>query len=265
MDENLLRTGQIIQALAFAAHKHRDQRRKDHKASPYINHPIALANVLVNEAGITDPVTICAALLHDTIEDTETTADELLEAFGPDVLGVVLEVTDDKSLTKADRKRLQVEHAAGKSDRAKMVKLADKTCNLRDIISSPPADWTDQRKQEYFDWAKTVVDQLRGVNSKLEELFDTAYRSKPRDNAMNGKQALRMPELFDVEGIPVSLGNIAEGVPSCAAWDTFPPRVFNPDSAWRNGAPVSVDEFMALLTSDTRRYFAKSMAPITSL
>ncbi len=179
MDENLSETGRIIQALAFAAHKHRDQRRKDHAASPYINHPVALANVLVNEAGITDPVTICAALLHDTIEDAETTADELREAFGPEVLSVVLEVTDDKTLSKADRKRLQVEHAAGKSDRAKLVKLADKISNLRDIIHSPPADWSDQRKREYFDWAKAVVDQLRGVNPKLEGLFDTAYRSTP--------------------------------------------------------------------------------------
>lgn len=178
MDENLSRTGQIIQALAFAAHKHRDQRRKDHAASPYINHPVALADVLANEAGITDPVTICAALLHDTIEDTETTADELREAFGPEVLAVVLEVTDDKTLAKADRKRLQVEHAAGKSDRAKLVKLADKICNLRDITHSPPADWSDQRKREYFDWAKEVVDQLRGVNPKLEALFDTAYELK---------------------------------------------------------------------------------------
>lgn len=171
--------GQIIQALAFSAHKHRDQRRKDHKASPYINHPIALADVLVNEAGITDPVTICAALLHDTIEDTETTADELREVFGPEVLSVVLEVTDDKNLDKADRKRLQVEHAAGKSERAKLVKLADKIANLRDITHSPPADWSDQRKQEYFDWARAVVNQLRGANPKLEELFDAAYRAKP--------------------------------------------------------------------------------------
>lgn len=259
MDENLLRTGQIIQALAFAAHKHRDQRRKDHKASPYINHPIALANVLVNEAGITDPVTICAALLHDTIEDTETTADELREAFGPEVLSVVLEVTDDKSLTKADRKRLQVEHAAGKSDRAKMVKLADKTCNLRDIISSPPADWTDQRKQEYFDWAKTVVDQLRGVNSKLEELFDTAYRSKPRDSVMNSRRVPRMPELFDVEGIPVSLGNMPGAVLSCSAWDTVPPRKFDPDSARRNGAPLSEDEFMSMLSSEALAFLQSTL------
>lgn len=173
-----LELGLIIRALAFSAHKHRDQRRKDHAASPYINHPVALANVLVNEAGITDPVTICAALLHDTIEDTETTADELREAFGPEVLSVVLEVTDDKTLSKADRKRLQVEHAAGKSDRAKLVKLADKISNLRDIIHSPPADWSDQRKQEYFDWAKTVIDQIRGVHPRLEELFDAAYGAR---------------------------------------------------------------------------------------
>ena len=173
-----LELGQIIQALAFSAHKHREQRRKDHKASPYINHPIGLADVLVNEAGITDPVTICAALLHDTIEDTETTAEELQEAFGPEVLAVVLEVTDDKSLAKAERKRMQVEHAAHKSDRAKQVKLADKICNLRDISNNPPSDWSNQRKQEYFDWAKAVVDQLRGANPKLEELFDTAYGLK---------------------------------------------------------------------------------------
>src|SRR5690554_1386619 len=106
----------IFQALAFAAHKHRDQRRKDAGASPYINHPIAVAGLLA-ETGVTDPVTLCAALLHDTIEDTETTAKELTAAFGPEIAGVVLEVTDDKAMQKAERKRLQVEHAAHVSQR----------------------------------------------------------------------------------------------------------------------------------------------------
>lgn len=167
--------GLTLKALAFAAHKHRDQRRKDENASPYINHPIALANVLCNEGGITDVNVLCAALLHDTIEDTETMPDELTELFGKAISDIVMEVTDDKALPKAERKRLQIEHAAHASYEAKLVKLADKISNLRDIASCPPADWGMKRKREYFDWARKVVDQVRGTNTVLEGIFDAIY------------------------------------------------------------------------------------------
>jgi guanosine-3',5'-bis(diphosphate) 3'-pyrophosphohydrolase len=165
----------VLGASAFAAHKHRDQRRKGAEASPYINHPIAVANVLANEAHVTDPVILAAALLHDTIEDTDTTADELSVEFGAEIAEIVLEVTDDKSLPKRERKRLQIEHAASISEKAKLVKLADKICNLRDMNRSPPVDWSTQRKAEYFAWAKQVVDPMRGVCPTLEALFDAAF------------------------------------------------------------------------------------------
>src|SRR5438067_9958795 len=144
----------LLKALAFAAHKHRDQRRKDAEASPYINHPIALADVLVNEGGVTDIEVLCAALLHDTVEDTATTHQELVDAFGARIARIVAEVTDDKALPKAERKRLQIEHAPKLSHEAKLVKLADKLCNLRDVSDHPPAHWDSQRRREYFDWAR---------------------------------------------------------------------------------------------------------------
>ena len=172
-------TKQLITALAFAADKHKNQRRKDADASPYINHPIALANLLLNEAGVEDQRVLIAAVLHDTIEDTDTTEQELVRHFGKDVADIVLEVTDDKALPKAERKRLQIEHAAHISRRAKLVKLADKICNLRDITASPPAGWSVDRKREYFDWAKSVVDELRGVHPGLEHLFDKTYEARP--------------------------------------------------------------------------------------
>ena len=165
----------LLKALAFAAHKHRDQRRKDHEASPYINHPIALADVLVNEGGVSDVEVLCAALLHDTVEDTATTPEELVDAFGSRVARIVAEVTDDKALSKADRKRLQVENAARLSPEAKLVKLADKICNLRDVAERPPEGWDLARRREYFDWAKRVVDGLRGSHPRLEAAFDVAY------------------------------------------------------------------------------------------
>lgn len=168
-------TGLILKALAFAAHKHRDQRRKDENASPYINHPIALANVLCNEGGVTDENVLCAALLHDTIEDTETTPAELAELFGIEIADIVMEVTDDKALPKAERKRLQIEHVAKASYQAKLVKLADKISNLRDIAERPPASWDADRKKEYYNWAKKVVDQARGSNAALEGIFDAIY------------------------------------------------------------------------------------------
>lgn len=169
---NMAATTLLLRAVAFAAHKHRDQRRKDVGASPYINHPIALATVLAEEGGISDPNVLCAAVLHDTVEDTDTSEAELAATFGPAIAAIVMEVTDDKTLEKAERKRLQVEHAAHISREAKLVKLADKICNLRDILASPPADWSAARKADYFAWAGAVVDNLRGVHPGLEALFD---------------------------------------------------------------------------------------------
>lgn len=169
----------IISASAFAAEKHRNQRRKDAEASPYINHPIALANLLACEAGIDDVSVLAAALLHDTIEDTNTSTDELIAAFGGEIAALVLEVTDDKALPKAERKRLQIEHAPHLSYRAKLVKLADKICNLRDVCQTPPADWSLERRREYFDWAVRVVDGLRATHATLEQLFDAELRTRP--------------------------------------------------------------------------------------
>ncbi len=164
----------LLRTIAFAADKHRRQRRKDADASPYINHPIAVAAVLAIEGDVTDRATLVAATLHDTVEDTETTFQELSGQFGEDVSNLVREVTDDKSLDKALRKQLQIEHAAKSSDKAKQIKLADKICNIRDIMSSPPADWTLQRRTEYLDWSCKVVSGCRGVNEKLEQVFDEA-------------------------------------------------------------------------------------------
>ena len=169
----------ILKALAFAARKHKDQRRRDVEASPYINHPITLANILCNEAHVTDNRVICAALLHDTVEDTDTTETELVEEFGTTICGIVMDVTDDKSLRKHERKQRQIDHAAHISDQAKLVKLADKISNLRDMADCPPAGWDLDRRREYFDWAKAVIDRLRGVHGPLEAIFDEAYSRRP--------------------------------------------------------------------------------------
>lgn len=172
-------TDLILRAVAFAAHKHRDQRRKDKDASPYINHPIALANVLWQEGGVRDPHVIAAALLHDTLEDTETSWQELRGEFGEEIADVVLEVTDTKWIKKEVRKRLQVARARYSSAMAKHVKLADKICNVRDLAAHPPANWPLERKRQYFDWAKEVVDQLRGTHAELERRFDEVYALRP--------------------------------------------------------------------------------------
>ena len=169
----------LLKALQFSALKHKDQRRKDVDTSPYINHPISLASILCNEAHVTDIEVICSALLHDTVEDTKTTPEELESEFGEAIKNIVMDVTDDKSLEKADRKQAQIDHAAHISDKAKLVKLADKISNLRDVSINPPPDWTLDRRQEYFDWAKRVIDQVRGVNPGLESIFDEIYLQRP--------------------------------------------------------------------------------------
>ena len=161
----------LFKALSFSAEKHTKQRRKDIDKTPYINHPISLANILA-QRWVIDENVLCAAILHDTIEDTETTVDELQEHFGEKITSIVLEVTDDKSLEKSVRKQKQVEHAATISHEAKLVKLADKIANITDIINTPPEDWSRDRKKEYFEWAKAAVDNLRGAHQGLEKDFD---------------------------------------------------------------------------------------------
>ena len=162
----------ILKALQFAATKHRDQRRKDVDASPYINHPIAAAELLARVGGVTDPTVLVAAILHDTVEDTETTFDELEAAFGSEVRGIVAEVTDDKSLPKPERKLLQVEHARHASSAAKLIKLVDKICNVTDVIEHPATGWSAARRLEYIAWAERVVAGCRGTNAALEQHFD---------------------------------------------------------------------------------------------
>ena len=169
----------FIRALEFASRKHSTQRRKDPAASPYINHPIALVSILAVEAGVRDPEVLCAALLHDTVEDTQTTPEELEQHFGATIAGIVAEVTDDKNLEKQDRKRLQIEHAHALSPAAGLVKLADKIANLRDVAQSPPSNWSLKRRQEYFDWAKAVVDGIPDVPQVLRILFHEAYARRP--------------------------------------------------------------------------------------
>jgi len=162
----------IFKALRFSADKHRHQRRKDKDESPYINHPIDVAELLWGIGRVRDVQIVVAGILHDTLEDTETTADEIRIAFGESVLSLVQEVTDDKSLPKEIRKRLQVEHASHKSIGAKQIKLADKISNVRDIANSPPSSWSLLRKQDYLNWAEQVVAGLRGANFELENHFD---------------------------------------------------------------------------------------------
>jgi guanosine-3',5'-bis(diphosphate) 3'-pyrophosphohydrolase len=169
----------LMHALEFASRKHKDQRRKDVDASPYINHPISLANILCNEAHVADINVICGALLHDTIEDTDTTEDELLNEFGAKICSIVMDVTDDPGLSRPERKQAQIDHAAQASDEAKLVKLADKISNLRDVAVNAPPSWSLARRQEYFDWAKQVIDEVRGVHAGLEAIFDEAFSHRP--------------------------------------------------------------------------------------
>ena len=161
----------LLAALKFASLKHRDQRRKSGDV-PYLNHPIEVAETLSRVGGVRDIVTIVGALLHDTLEDTNTTPEEIHDLFGEQVLTLVQAVTDNKSLPYHERKRMQIETAPHKSLRAKQLKLADKICNIYDIAHSPPDDWSLKRCQEYLDWSEQVVAGLRGVNSALESHYD---------------------------------------------------------------------------------------------
>ena len=164
----------ILKAASFAAEKHRNQLRKGAESTPYINHPLEVARMLVEDGNVEDASIIAAALLHDTIEDTETTEEELLHHFGQDITSMVLEVTDDKSLEKSERKRLQIEHASHKSPGAALIKLADKISNVRDVGSSPPSNWDIQRRVDYLNWASAVVGALPIKDHILLTMFHEA-------------------------------------------------------------------------------------------
>jgi guanosine-3',5'-bis(diphosphate) 3'-pyrophosphohydrolase len=173
----------IINAAHFAAVRHANQFRKGTARTPYINHPLEVSR-LINTVGMVDDVDIlAAAILHDTVEDTGVTALELTDNFGWAVCAYVLEVSDDKSLPKARRKELQIEHAPHLSQGAKVIKMADKICNVGDVVKDPGVDWDLNRRIEYVDWAVKVATGLRGANTNLDLLFDEVSKSARKELA----------------------------------------------------------------------------------
>ena len=170
----------LAQAADYAARQHIAQRRKGERAEPYVNHLTEVAALLAEATDGRDVVLLMGGLLHDTLEDTDATYEDLVERFGPEVAALVAEVTDDKSLPKEERKRLQIVKTAGKSHRAKLLKLADKTSNLRGLVSSPPRGWPPERLRDYVVWAYDVVRSCRGLSPQLEAAFDAAHEEASR-------------------------------------------------------------------------------------
>ena len=164
----------LARAYHFAAVRHTNQKRKGKAGEPYVNHLTEVAELVASATGGEDIDLLIAAVLHDTIEDTGTSTEDLAREFGERVSSLVAEVTDDKSLHKSERKRLQIEHAPHISPGAKIIKLADKTANLHSLRKSPPADWATDRVEEYISWSKQVVAGCRGTNAWLERQFDEA-------------------------------------------------------------------------------------------
>ena len=177
---NQIDISMLIKAFKFVSVKHSGQRRKGYKGEPYINHLADAADILWNSGEIHDITTVVAGILHDTIEDTSTTQEELASEFSPEIASVVLEVTDDKSLPKDKRKQLQIEHAPQLSFMARQVKLADKISNLKGILESPPEGWDNERLLEYAKWSEKVISRIKGTNEILEKiyykLFDEAIK-----------------------------------------------------------------------------------------
>lgn len=180
--------GLILKAAHFAANKHRSQKRKGGEASPYINHPLEVADLIWNTGECYDPEVVCAAILHDTVEDTETTFTEIEELFGMRIASLVKEVTDDKSLPKAERKALQIKHAPHLSEGACLIKLGDKASNVKDIVNDPPPDWSEERKHDYVEWTKLVVNELAQVSLPLKEHYERNYQSAKATLAKQAKK-----------------------------------------------------------------------------
>ncbi|MGC2697719.1 MAG: HD domain-containing protein [Candidatus Angelobacter sp.] len=165
----------ILEAARFAAQKHAQQKRKGANGEPYVNHLLEVAQLIAGSSDVLDTELVMAGLLHDTVEDTGVTPQELEERFGKDIAALVAEVTDDKSLPKETRKTLQIQNAPGKSERAQTLKLADKISNLRSLLANPPVGWDLERKQQYFEWARQVVAGLTAPNPVLKAEFDKTH------------------------------------------------------------------------------------------
>ena len=166
----------VVEATYFAALKHASQRRKNTAKDPYINHPIEVARTLT-ECGVTDVATLCGAVLHDTVEDTGATPAELTQLFGSEICSIVLECSDDKLLDKVSRKRLQIEHAQHISDKARLVKLADKYSNISGLLTDPPSFWSKDEITGYVRWGFAVCQHLYGVNDSLDKLMQGVFES----------------------------------------------------------------------------------------
>lgn len=162
----------VMYACHFAAICHTKQRRKDQDKTPYINHPIEVANFLTHY-GVTDRDTICGALLHDVVEDTHGTEADIKQLFNDNVAKIVMECSDDKNLSKVQRKRLQITHALHISDQAKLVKLADKYSNIFGLLTNPPSSWSQEEIKGYVYWGMAVCRNLYGVNPSI----DTALKN----------------------------------------------------------------------------------------
>lgn len=169
-------SGLLIRAAYFAGEKHRMQRRGDVEKTPYINHPLELAAILTEEAGVSDVTILCGALLHDTLEDTETTFDELKQFFGIEIASLVLEVSNDMSLSSIERRIYESRKVAELSNSAKIIKLADKLANIRDVSTMPPVGWTKEKKKEYFDFALIIADKAKESCPKLFQTFSQDYK-----------------------------------------------------------------------------------------
>jgi guanosine-3',5'-bis(diphosphate) 3'-pyrophosphohydrolase len=170
----------VLKAADAAARWHVHQRRKGAAKEPYINHLLEVSSLVTEATGGKDPQLVIAALLHDAIEDQEVPRSLIQATWGEDVVRLIEEVTDDKTLPKDERKRRQVESASKKSERAKLIKLADKTSNLRAITASPAPEWSVKRRLDYVAWAREVVSGLRGTNPWLEGEFDKAAEAAER-------------------------------------------------------------------------------------
>jgi len=183
----------ILRSMKFAATKHRDQRRKGKEASPYINHPIAVAEMLHTIGGVSDVPTLVAAILHDTIEDTDTTPDEIKREFGDEVLSIVLEVTDDKSLSKPEIIRIGLETTPNKSLAARQIKIADKISNIHDLTHTPPHKWSLERKWQYLNSSEELISRLRGTNAALERCCEEALAEGRRKLTEDSKKPVASP------------------------------------------------------------------------
>jgi len=159
----------VLGAAIFATEKHKSQVRSNEKKTPYIIHPIEVADLVMKIGHVYDKDVLITALLHDVMDDTQTTYEQITSLYGTKVSSYLEEMTSKQGLSLKEQKKQQIMQAFRQNPSVAIIKLSDKLSNLKTLATSPPPSWSRDRIDQYFQWAQTVIENLPESNQLLKK------------------------------------------------------------------------------------------------